>query len=431
MKIIGIMTGNSLDGCDLVLTEFLNDEMRDISFFSKNISDSLQKKVMLLKKKIKNREILSKNLLTDSFFFDVHNSYVQWVASVVQEFLVKENIKISDIDLIGFHGQTLDHNPPSVATNRLPYTLQMGSGQMLSNLLSIPVVYDFRSDDIFFNGEGAPLMPPHNEHYAKSLGLKNAFFYNAGNTSNLALVADGAVELGFDAGPFNEFTDYLVRKYKKIPFDKDAFWAKKGVLLPELFEKLFYQSVQTNTNENYLEILPPKSADPTLYHLDSLLKIETEQNFVDALYTVAYFSGYIAAYALKHIDGQYKFPNTFVLFGGGWYNPIAYQAFVNALNCDGYMLEEHKPVFEKIKNRFSDTPHFILSSTAKYMEARLMADLAYCFEKKQPWTNKKLTGADKPVVLGVKAIPNQTKEYTDYINRACEGWQLIKEASPQ
>lgn len=431
MKIIGVMTGNSLDGCDLILTEFLNGEMKDLSFFSQNIPETLQKKITILKKQIKKRKILSKNLLTDSFFLDVHDGYIRWVASVINEFLKKENVKISEIDLIGFHGQTLDHNPPSVATDRLPYTLQMGSGQMLSNLLSIPVVYDFRSDDIFFNGEGAPLMPPHNVHFAKSLGLKNAFFYNAGNTSNLALVVNGEVVLGFDAGPFNEFTDYLVRKYKKEPFDKDAFWAKQGTLLPFLFEKLFYQSVKTSGGENYLEFSPPKSADPTLYHLDNLLEIKTEQDFVDTLHTVAYFSGYIAAYALKHIDDKYEFPDTFILFGGGWYNPISYQAFVNTLNGSGYILEEHKKIFEKIVTRFKNFPHFILPTSAKYMEARLMADLAYHFEKKLPWTNKELTGVEKPVVLGIKATPNRTTKYTDYINRASEGWQLVKEANPQ
>ena len=433
MKIIGIMTGNSLDGCDIVLTEFTEEKMNDIAFFSKKITKLLQKNILKLKKKIKNRVLLTENLMNDSFFIKVHNDYIHWIKSAIQEFLSQERLSPRDIDLIGFHGQTLDHNPPSVASKDFPaYTLQMGSGQMLADLVGVPVVYDFRSDDIFLNGEGAPLIPPHNEHVAKQMGLKNAVFYNAGNTSNLALILDGKVVLGFDAGPFNEFSDKLVRQYKDIPFDKDGFWGLKGELNLSLLEKLFYQSVKTKENKKYLELSAPKSADPSLYHIDDLLVVKDEKSFVDTLFTLSYFSGYVAAYALKHIQKRDYLPNVFVLFGGGWKNPIAFDAFSNILKGTAVVLKEHEKVFAEIKNQFQSDVQFVFPEGGTYMEARLMADLAYHFEKQIPWGDCTITGRSADVVLGVKSMPATVQSsYEDMVNRACEGWQKVRVKSQQ
>ena len=425
MKIIGIMTGNSLDACDLVLTEFNQQQIKDIAYFSHPIETDLQQDILLLKEKIKTKEFSVHLLSQNEFFIDVHNRYVKWIASCVKGLIKSARLKKSDIDLIGFHGQTLDHNPPSVAGSSLKAsTLQMGSGKMLASLLNIPVVYDFRSDDIFNFGEGAPLMPPHNEHIALSMGIKDAFFYNAGNTSNLALLLNKKVVLGFDAGPFNEFSDRLVRKFKNIPYDKDAFFAKQGVLQPPFLEKLFHQSVRTKNNENYLELKPPKSADPSLYFLDELIDIKTEKDFVDTLFTLAYFSAYVAFYALKHIDLSYPFPSTFVLFGGGWHNPICYQSFLDILNKNGFELSEHHSLFNEIRNRFSSPINLIFPQNAQYMEARLVADMAYYFELKKAWTTPILTGCKTPTILGCKAYPLKKGEgVDDYINRAHEGWQ--------
>ncbi len=425
MKIIGVMTGNSLDGCDAVLTEFSNQKMKDIAFFSQDIPVLLQKDILSLKEMIKNKTLLSQDLPNNEFFLKVHKAYIQWIASCIREFLFSVHLTEKDIDLVGFHGQTLDHNPPSVATEKEPpYTLQMGSGKMLSSLINIPVVYDFRSDDIFNQGEGAPLIPPHNEHFAKMLHLKNAFFYNAGNTSNVALIQNGKVVLGFDSGPFNEFSDKLVRLYKNISYDKDCFFGKQGKLRPDLLEKLFNFSVRTHQKKNYLILPPPKSADPSLYHLTDLISINNETDFVDTLHTVEYFAGYVAAFSLKHIDENFAWPTDFVLFGGGWQNQISYNAFVDILNGNGFILPMHQSVFKKIRSKFNGKINFIFPSGGKYMEARLMADMAFYFDKKKAWTTPQLTGCLSPCVLGVKAEPQQLEVFDDLISRASRGWQF-------
>ena len=74
-----------------------------------------------------------------------------------------------EIAAIGFHGQTCDHFPPSAAGGSEPYTLQVGDPRLLADLTGIPVIYDFRSDDLMNGGEGAPLAPLHNRRIARMM----------------------------------------------------------------------------------------------------------------------------------------------------------------------------------------------------------------------------------------------------------------------
>jgi anhydro-N-acetylmuramic acid kinase len=427
MNIIGIMTGNSLDGCDIVLTKFDAEKMNDLVFGSFDISKQLQKDILSLKKKIQTKKILLTELTDNSFFVNVHNRYVRWIYLSIKRFLKENNLTVKDVDLIGFHGQTLDHNPKSVASSLEDvYTVQMGSGQMLADLTNIPVVSDFRSDDVMNGGEGAPLMPPHNEHYAKMLGLKDAVFYNAGNTSNLALIENGLVQMGFDAGPFNELSDYLVRQYKNESFDRNGAYGLKGVLDIDLLMVLFQEAVKTKTKENFLLLPPPKSSDPSLYGFKHQLKINSEDDFYRVLHTVQYFAGYVAAHALTHVTSK-KLPDTFVLFGGGWKNPVSRMAFQNLLLGKDKPLQMHEDVFKNILEKFEKNPAFLMPNGAAYMEARLMADLAYSFEQKKCWTNKKLTGVLNQIILGVKSTPKKDRtNYTDMLSRANKGWQSLK-----
>lgn len=407
-KIIGIMTGNSMDACDVVLTEFRGDKITDLCAYTKDFCDDMRHKMDFLRHKVNVDKIAMQDLLNLPEFDEIHDEYVSHVADCVNTLIEKNNLKKSDIDAIGFHGKTLDHNPPE-------YTLQIGSGQMLADLTQIPVIYDFRSDDIMQGGQGAPLVPPHNANIAKNFGFENAVFYNAGNTSNLAVVVNGTAVQGFDAGPFNEFNDKLVRVYKKEPCDFDGKYGKNGKLLQDLLNELFYKSA-TVDGQNFYLLPPPKSGDPAIYNFD--FKID-DNNFCDVLQTSEYFSAYVAVYSLKYIN---KLPSDFVLFGGGWNNPVCKKAFDDLLSGKAFVLPEHKDDFDKILSRFEKKPTTVISDLGKYMEARLFADLARYYLINKNWTTPELTGCKKSVVLGIVRKPNQDA-IDDKINRAAKGWQ--------
>ena len=193
MYYIGIMTGNSLDAVDVVITDF-EDDIKDICAHSIPIPQHIADSFRILKNDIKsaNGDIVKVYNNDKIKFLSLHDEYIKIVAQTVNQTIKKANLKKEDIKAIGFHGQTCYHNPPSINTDN-PNTLQIGSGQMLADITGIPVAYDFRSDDIMNGGEGAPLAPIHNQHLALSLKEKGVFplvFLNAGNTGNLSVISN-------------------------------------------------------------------------------------------------------------------------------------------------------------------------------------------------------------------------------------------------
>lgn len=172
---LGIMTGNSLDATDVVLTSFEEDNISDIAAYSKAYPKSLTQKMLALRQKINAVNADMSKLEQDEEVISAINEYTMEVAQTVNEFLQQTDFPKEKIAAIGFHGQTCDHFPPSIAQGKAPYTIQVGNAQMLADLTKIPVIYDFRSDDIMNGGEGAPLAPVHNQHLAKALQQKGVF----------------------------------------------------------------------------------------------------------------------------------------------------------------------------------------------------------------------------------------------------------------
>jgi anhydro-N-acetylmuramic acid kinase len=428
---MGIMTGNSLDAVDLVLTEFkTNGEIKDIVGISapypKSLADDLRRLRASLSLRLANFD-LEQIVATDEFQ-EKHNAYLKIVADGVELLIHKaeaKGIARQEIDAIGFHGQTCGHNPPSISKSKDDaWTIQIGSGQMLADLTGLTVIYDFRSDDIMNGGEGAPLAPVHNMHIA--VDAENCEFFpvafcNAGNTGNITIVSeqyDGTdVLLGWDIGPFNHFIDMLMRDEKGEAFDEDGKFGRAGKINENLLREMFNLSVVQSDGSNFLLQAPPKSSDPQWYHAPGLLKDATIK-FEDRLRTVEYFSAYIFVYSLKYAPVQALFPSNFLIFGGGWKNPIVLQDFKNLLSCCGtnklssdvIILDEHKEIFNEFLKRLTADPQVMFSDekgySAKYMEARIMADMAYCRVVGEPFTLPETTGVSKPTVCGVIRYPH-------------------------
>lgn len=187
------MTGNSLDGVDIVLTGFENGRITDLGGFSKPYPRSLTEKMLRLRARIREEGGRMERLVEDGFSLEAINEYTSLVAETVNTFLQRSGYCREDIAALGFHGQTCDHFPPSIAGGKPAYTVQVGNAGLLADLTGIPVIYDFRSDDIMAGGEGAPLAPVHNLHIAGDLRNKGVFpvaFCNAGNTGNISVITE-------------------------------------------------------------------------------------------------------------------------------------------------------------------------------------------------------------------------------------------------
>ena len=417
-RIIGNMTGNSMDAIDLVLTEFDGDKMTDICSYTRPYTKDMQQKMENLRALVFNKTRTEIELLPE--FQAVHDEYIQQIAECVNAMCEQNGVDKASVHAIGFHGKTLDHNPPSKAKTdgSLPYTLQIGSGQMLADLTGIPVVYDFRSDLLMAGFDGAPLVAPHNARIALTEG--DGCYYNGGNTSNFAMIINGAVQVGADAGPFNEYTDAYVRQYTNDAFDKDGKYGAKGKLNKELLQELF------NFGRQYYETSLPKSGDPAYYHKKEIFAFVEQKGiaFEDAVYTFEYFAAYIAMQVLTMIPDSISISNRMVLFGGGWKNPVVRNSFERLLNGEGFVLPEHKKQFSSLAARFYQKPIVYMSPLGGYMEARLFADLARYKLENRAWEIPEVVQAGKSVVCGKLATPKFSNNfYDDKVNRAAKGWQ--------
>ncbi len=413
--IIGNMTGNSMDAIDLVMTEFDGDKMTDICAYSRPYGKTMQKNMEALRRKAFDKTREEIEALPE--FYEVHDVYVQGIAECINEMCVKNGIDKKIIDAIGFHGKTLDHNPPSKAMieGTEPYTLQIGSGQMLADLTGIPVVYDFRSDYILHGFEGAPLIAPHNAHIALTEG--DGIYFNGGNTSNFAIVRQKKAIMCSDAGPFNEYIDNFIRLKTKETFDKDGMFGKKGQVNEDLLKKIF------EYGKNFYQTALPKSGDPAYYHKEKIFQYVKAEgiSLFDAVRTFEYAAAYVAVYALALVPENIFLPNKIILFGGGWRNPVVRESFEALLRGKSFVLPEHCGKFASLRQRFDEKPLMGQSCFGDYMEARLMADLARYKLENMVWEMPEIVQSGKKIVSGVIATPSKNrKRYTDCICRAAK-----------
>ncbi len=413
MITVGVMTGNSLDAVDTVLTRFDGGRMADLAACSLPYPAELRNGFLTLRERIARHGYDVSFLKNDAAFTAVLKSCTDLVAETVNTLC--RGFDKPEIAAIGLHGQTCGHFPPSVAGDAAPYTLQVFDPARLAALTGLPVIYDFRSDDMANGGEGAPLAPIHNAHIAADLKEKGLFpvaFCNAGNTGNIAVVsetADGkSVTAGWDVGPFNHFADALSRFGTGEPCDLDGRFGRRGRIVPELLAELFDTAAVTGNGDNFYLLPPPKSSDPSWYRINAA-DVCARFGFENALRTVEYLGAYGFMTALSMIGENVKMPQSFLLFGGGWKNPLVLNDFKGLLNGAGVVLPRHADVFARVRSRFSRPPAVDFSDrygySGTYMEARIFADMARCRITGEPFSFPETTGCQSPTVAGIYALP--------------------------
>ena len=149
-------------------------------------------------------------------------------------------------DLIGFHGQTILHQP------QLRRTWQIGDPKALAYRTGIPVAHDFRSADVAAGGQGAPLAPVYHAALASALP-KPLVVVNIGGVANVTWIGDDGSLVAFDTGPGNGLLDDWVSRHIVKPFDQDGQLARSGQVNDRVLERLLADS--------YFRRPGPKSLD--------------------------------------------------------------------------------------------------------------------------------------------------------------------------
>lgn len=243
-----------------------------------------------------------------------------------------------NVDLIGFHGQTLAHAP------RMQGTLQVGDGALLADRLGVPVVWDFRSADVQLGGEGAPLAPFFHHACARYIGATAPVaFLNLGGVGNLTWVDPAVAEphsegalLAFDTGPANAPVNDLVQERLGLAYDKDGAVARGGTVETGALE-LFLA-------EPYFARMPPKSLDRNDFA--EMVALVVELSDADAAATLTAMCAAGVAEAMQHCPAL---PSRVLVTGGGRLNPVLMRMLEVSLECpvmavetvglDGDMLE--------------------------------------------------------------------------------------------
>ncbi len=280
---IGLMSGTSLDGLDICLAEF---EKKDRWHFQILKAETLPYPTDWENKLKNSIHISAADLL------ELHSEYGFYLGQKTKAFIEKHQLE--NIDLIASHGHTVFHQP------QRKFTLQIGDGRAITIENNIPVVYDFRSQDVLMKGNGAPLVPIGDE----LLFSQYDACLNLGGFSNISLNAQGK-RIAFDISPANIVLNHLARQLNEN-FDENGDLAKKGEINEDLLTQLnaldFYQ-------------LPhPKSLGVEWCHQHVFPKL----NSIPPLNALATFTEHIAQQIAEVINENNI--RDILITGGGAYN---------------------------------------------------------------------------------------------------------------
>jgi anhydro-N-acetylmuramic acid kinase len=215
IKVIGVMSGTSLDGVDLVYVEFDKKEVTNFKIlFSSTKSYNKRWKEKLYKGILNSKEELEK--------LDIE--YGQFLGEEILNFIQKNKIK--NIDFIASHGHTILHQPEK------GITLQIGDGQTISDVTDQKVVCDFRSQDVLFGGQGAPLVPIGDEFLFSEFDS----CLNLGGFANVSY-GEKNKRVAFDVCPVNIVLNLYVQKLG-FEYDDKGIIAASGVIDSNLLRKL-------------------------------------------------------------------------------------------------------------------------------------------------------------------------------------------------
>ena len=243
---IGVMSGTSLDGVDVVLCEIDNSlcavsKCEEMPLGCRLISSAEYPFDAELKKDILHAINAP---ITLEFIGHLDTLLGELYARTIATFIEEKNISVSEVRAIGLHGQTLWHQPNGDA----PFSMQLGNPNVVTAKTDISVVCDFRRKDIANGGQGAPFAPAFHKEVFGSLGRKTAVV-NIGGMANITFL-EGELR-GFDTGVGNVLMDYWMQECKNLPYDKDGKFAACGSVNDALLKSFL--------SDNYFQKLPPKS----------------------------------------------------------------------------------------------------------------------------------------------------------------------------
>lgn len=362
MLAIGLMSGTSLDGIDAALIETDGaGHIRPIAFrsdpYSVQARDQLREAAALAlsfeRPRPSPKIVEAEAVLTNRHIL------------AVRQLLVSAGMEAEQIDVIGFHGQTIAHRPDR------GWTWQIGDGAAMAKALGIPVVNDLRSADVAAGGQGAPLLPIY--HRALTAGMASpVVVLNLGGVGNITWLGERESDLiAFDTGPANGLIDDWMLAETGSPYDGNGAFAARGTIDRTVLDAML--------DNAWFDAPPPKSLDRADFTIQPARGLAA----ADGAATLTAFTAETVALALRHVP---ETPKRLIVAGGGRHNPTLMKMISAATGITAEKIEA-------------------LGWNGDATEAEGFAYMAVRALRGEPISFPGTTGAPKPMTGGVVNEP--------------------------
>lgn len=358
-RYIGVMSGTSLDGIDVVIAAIDERMVAQQSRYSHPIPIAVKKAIL---------GMCQGQVVTLAQVGELDRQMGSLYAEAINHLLAKSSLSAQDITAIGCHGQTVWHQPEGDE----PFTMQIGDNNRVAALTGITTVGDFRRRDMAYGGQGAPLVPAFH-HALLTHPVERRMVLNIGGIANLSLLLPGLPVRGFDTGPGNMLMDAWIWRNHAKAYDKDAEWAMQGTVNQALLQQLLA--------EPYFARPAPKSTGRELFNLGWLehqLSLQPEIPAVDVQATLAELTAISICDQVQLAGGCERL----LVCGGGARNPLLMSRMAALLSG----------------TEVCSTDAYGVSGDD--MEALAFAWLAYRTLSGLPGNLPSVTGASQETVLG-------------------------------
>lgn len=337
-KIIGLMSGTSMDGLDIALCEISGSGeetlVKLLNFATIDYSETIKTEI---------RKVFAKKTI-DFQHLALLNEWIGLLhGEMIQDCLKRWNISSEEIDLIASHGQTVMHAPKSLHQQEMfpNATLQIGDGDHIAMKTGIITLSDFRQKHLATGGEGAPLAV-YGDYFIFGKKGENRILLNMGGIANFTfLPASMNPEEVFvtDTGTGNTLIDAFTRlSFPALSYDKDATIAKKGNVNSRLLEVL--------KSDDFFFTPFPKTTGPELFSTEYVKNAQviskTEDISVnDLLATLTRFSAETISEAICWAVGSQSLTDfNIYLSGGGMHNPLLVQWLKELIPANFYKTDD-------------------------------------------------------------------------------------------
>ena len=368
---IGLMSGTSMDGVDvsLIRSDGINQFINVLDeYFEYN--ESLQQQLIELRNLISNINDLK---LYSSRLNELEREMTLFHSKIVIDISSKYQ---DEVDFVGFHGQTIFHNPEQKISK------QLGDGKLMSQLVKKKIIYNFRQEDMINKGQGAPLTPIFHNLLSKKINENHQIdfpicFLNIGGISNITKIIKEDEKLednieAFDSGPGNCMIDEWVRKNSKNNFDENGSIAKSG----KIDQLILNQAIDNFQIDKF-----DKSLDVKNFDISFVRGLSLE----DGCATITNFTAYLIAKGIEHSIGNYIKPIKYLVCGGGRKNTFLIQSIKD------YLSHKQNVSLDSIDD-YSLNGDYIESQAFGYLSIRSFLNL--------PISYPKTTGCETPTVGG-------------------------------